>query len=140
VGRLAQWALVGAAWFMAASVAGFGYLLWRHSSIVSAPVAASVQGGAGLYGPNGTFAVCPVTGERVSIDGTTPKVDYLGTLYYFSRQKDSEGNDARARFLMNPEAYVHPGSAGLSPTAAAIPTSAPTPLTAPTATPTGTPR
>lgn len=103
--KKAQWALVGAAWFLALSVAVLGYLGWRHFS-------------PGLSDPGAAYALqadgqalCPVTRKPVQVSEATPKVVYQERTYYFSGDTDSEGRDARTRFLMDPEAYLRPAGA-----------------------------
>lgn len=100
--KKAQWALVGAAWFLALSVAALGWLAWRG---LAGPGAAPL-GAAGAV--RGGLARCPVTGESVQALSSTPQVDYLGTVYFFSTARDGEGRDARTRFLMDPGAYLKP--------------------------------
>ncbi|HTB22256.1 MAG TPA: hypothetical protein VK914_06085 [bacterium] len=104
--RPAQWALVGAAWFLALSVAVFGYLAWQRLERV-APSSPQETAAAAVWAvqSDGT-ALCPVTGERVSVGPDTPRVTYLGRTYYFSGEKDSSGVDARTRFLMDPESWL----------------------------------
>jgi hypothetical protein len=121
VDKPAQWALVGAAWFLAVSVAVFGFLAWQRLGAVrpqAGPPAASVAGPAAAAGsaspwalqPDGT-ALCPVTGQRVQVGPDTPTVTYLGNTYYFSGDKDASGQDARTRFLMDPDSWLHRGAA-----------------------------
>ena len=99
--KKAQWALVGAAWFLALSVAGLGWLAWRRFGPPPDPSL------AWQVASDGT-ARCPVTGESVQAVSATPKVDYQGKVYYFSASTDADGRDARTRFLMDPESYLHP--------------------------------
>lgn len=106
--RPAQWALVGAAWFLAASVAVFGYLTWQRLGRV--PMA---SGAAASADPS--YAICPVTGARVLVGPATPKVVYMGHTFYFSGAVDSDGLDARSRFLMDPEAWLKHRNAGGRP-------------------------
>ena len=105
--KKAQWSLVGAAWVAALSVAVFGYLNWRRT----APSAAQAQASAESLVPqaNGTVR-CPVTGELLQVGPGTPTVDYRGQVYYFSTSKDAQGNDARTRFLMDPDRYLSQAS------------------------------
>jgi len=101
--KKAQWALVGAAWFFVLSVTGLGLLAYRRfgaPAVVAAPPASTW----GLRS-NGT-ALCPVTGQVLQVLSFTPKVDYLGSVYYFSLDKDGQGLDARTRFLMDPDRYL----------------------------------
>lgn len=113
----AQWALVGAAWFLAVSVAVFGFLTWQRMGAVrapSGPLAATAGATAGSTSPwalqsDGT-AVCPVTGQRLQVGPDTPTVSYLGNTYYFSADKDASGADARTRFLMDPDSWLHRGA------------------------------
>jgi hypothetical protein len=98
VDKKAQWALVGAAWFLALTMAGLAWMLWRHFVPAAQPPVWSVAA-------DGT-ARCPVTGKRVPAVPETPHVDYLGHIYYFAPDKDAEGNDARTRFLMDPERWL----------------------------------
>lgn len=102
--KKAEWALVGAAWFLAVSVAGLGWLAWRHFGPPPDPHK--------LYAVRSDgSAICPVTGEKVQAVPETPHVDYQGQVYYFSQAKDAEGREARIRFLMDPESFLHPASA-----------------------------
>ena len=108
----AQWALVGAAWFLALSVAILGFLTWRHfvpSGV--APMASAELGGSAAELAPGATAVCPVTGQKLVISATTPKVIYKDRVYYFSDQPDAAGVLPKRRFLMDPEAVLHPGAA-----------------------------
>jgi hypothetical protein len=99
----AQWALVGAAWFLAVSVALFGFLAWQRLGHAQP----SPAGGAVSYAAQGDgTAVCPVTGERLQVGPDTPTVTYLGHAYYFSTDKDAQGEDARTRFLMDPDGWI----------------------------------
>lgn len=102
--KKAEWALVGAAWFLALSVAGLGWLAWSHFGPRPDPAKAFVVQTDGR-------ARCPVTGEWVQAVSTTPQVDYQGQIYYFSSDKNADGQDARTRFLMAPESYLHPAAA-----------------------------
>ena len=101
--KRAQWALVGAAWFLALSVAGLGLLAYRHWAAPTA-VAAPPVAAWGLRS-DGT-APCPVTGQLIQVLTSTPKVDYQGQVYYFSSDKDASGTDARMRFLMDPDSFL----------------------------------
>lgn len=103
--KKAEWSLVGAAWFLALSVGGFGYLAWRR--LGPAAPAASTAPAADAWGlkADGT-ARCPVTGEILRVVSSTPQVDYLGHVYYFSLATDSQGLDARTRFLMDPDSFL----------------------------------
>jgi YHS domain-containing protein len=103
--KKAQWALVGAAWFLAISFAVLGYLGWRHFShgADDPTVLYSLQADGS--------AVCPVTQKKLQVTESTPKVVYQGTPYYFATDADNEGRDARTRFLMDPEAYLRPAKA-----------------------------
>jgi len=103
--KKAQWALVGAAWFLALSVAGLGYMGWRHF----APVGGDPKVLYALQANGKT--VCPVTGKSLQVVETTPRVNYQGTVYYFSADTDGEGRDARTRFLMDPESFLRPAPA-----------------------------
>ena len=98
--KKAEWALVGAAWFLAISVAVFGWLAWRHFG----PPPSNAP--AWTVASDGT-ARCPVTGKRVAAVPETPHVDYQDHTYYFAADKDEQGLDARTRFLMDPEAWLH---------------------------------
>jgi YHS domain-containing protein len=102
--KKAQWALVGAAWFMALTVAGLGWLAWQKFGATKDPLAAFVPAGDGSVR-------CPVTGEKLQALSGTPQVNYQGRTYYFSGAVDGEGRDARTRFLMEPERYLHPQTA-----------------------------
>lgn len=99
----AQWALVGAAWFLALSVALFGFLAWQRLGRTPPPIP---RGGASYAVQADGTAVCPVTGEQVQVGPDTPTVTYLGHAYYFSTDKDAQGEDARTRFLMDPDAWI----------------------------------
>ena len=103
--KRAQWALVGAAWFLAVSVAVIGFLAYERLAAPAAANAAAV----GQH-RDGT-AICPVTGQVLQVLTSTPKVDYLGTVYYFSGDQDAQGLDARTRFLMDPDKYLKAPSA-----------------------------
>lgn len=100
--KKAEWALVGAAWFLAVSVAVLGFLGYRHW--VATPAGAPPASTWALHS-DGT-ALCPVTGEVLKVVSATPQVNYLGTVYYFSGDKDAQGLDARTRFLMDPESFL----------------------------------
>jgi len=102
VDKSAQWALVAAAWFIALSVALFGYLAWQRLGQPRPVMAASDQWGVQADGT----ALCPVTGKRVPVGPRTSKVTYLGRTYYFSDDKDAQGEDARTRFLMDPDSWL----------------------------------
>lgn len=101
--KKAQWALVGAAWFMAFSVAGLGWLAWQRFGPEPDPAKAYIVRSDGT-------AMCPVTRESVQAVSSTPQVDYQGLVYYFSTAKDAEGRDARTRFLMDPESFLRPAA------------------------------
>jgi YHS domain-containing protein len=101
--KRAQWALVGAAWFLAISVAVIGVLAYRH---FSAPAVAPAPPASTWGLRSDGSALCPVTGQALAVTTATAKVDYLGAVYYFSPDKDSQGLDARTRFLMDPERYL----------------------------------
>ena len=146
----AQWALVGAAWFMALTVAVIGFLAWRHFEAASAP-AAPLGADAPLV--DGATAICPVTHEKVVVGPSTPRLIYMNQVYYFSATADAAGIEPKRRFLLNPEAYVHPGAAPATPVdvpdaqapapAAPAPTSVPAaaaPTVQATAAPTFAPR
>jgi hypothetical protein len=150
----AQWALVGAAWFMALTVAAISFFAWRtfEANAQAKPAAAAAQPGAEAPLQNGATAICPVTHETVVVGPSTPRVVYMDQVYYFSSTQDLDGRDPKRRFLMDPESFVHPGAAptleaGPLPTiavAAASPVAlaaAPTPMPAavPTAPPTAAP-
>lgn len=99
--KKAQWALVGAAWFMALSVAVLGWLAWRHFN-------PGQQDPAARYGLQADgYALCPVTKTPVKVRPDTPKVDYQGVVYHFSEALDAEGRSARLLFLMDPESYLN---------------------------------
>jgi YHS domain-containing protein len=102
--KKAQWALVGAAWFLAGTIALFGWLAWQRFGVEKDPLAAFAPAADGTVR-------CPVTGEKLQAVSGTPQVVYQGRTYYFSGAKDPEGQDARTRFLMDPERYLHPGAA-----------------------------
>ena len=100
--KKAQWALVGAAWFLALAVGVLGWLAWRHFLAPQpSPAAAYALQADGS-------AVCPVTGKKLAVDDKTPRVDYQGTVYYFAADVDAEGRDARTRFLMAPDTFLRP--------------------------------
>ena len=103
--KKAQWSLVAAVWFIALSVAVFGYLIWRR--VAPAGAAAPLTAQSLLPQANGSVR-CPVTGEDLQVGADTPTVNYRGQTYYFSKAKDANGLDARTRFLMDPEHYVSP--------------------------------
>lgn len=105
----AQWALVGAAWFLAISVAVLGFLAWRHLA-GGIEVAPALQGSEAALAIGAT-AICPVTGQKVVVGPNTPHVVYQNRVYYFSDQADAAGLLPRRRFLMDPEAILHPGAA-----------------------------
>ncbi|MGH7441502.1 MAG: hypothetical protein ACREKE_02385 [bacterium] len=110
----AQWALVGAAWFLALAVALFGFLCWQrlgHARPVLVSEAAVAT--AAAPSPPVQTAVCPVTGEHIVVGPDTPQVVYLGRTYYFSADRDAQGNDARTRFLMNPDAWLKGSNGGM---------------------------
>jgi YHS domain-containing protein len=114
----AQWALVGAAWFLALSVALLGFLAFRHFEAKSALTAAT----AGSLGELalGSSAVDPVTGATVTVGADTPRVVYQDRVFYFSNVSDAAGILPKRRFLMDPENYVHPGLVPNLSTQAAI--------------------
>jgi YHS domain-containing protein len=99
--KKAQWALVGAAWFLALSVAGLGWLAWSHFGRTE-------NSTAGFTTVTNGQVHCPVTGESVQAVSSTPHVSYMGVTYYFSTAADGDGHDARTRFLMDPESFLHP--------------------------------
>jgi YHS domain-containing protein len=102
--KKAQWALVGAAWFLSLTVAGLGWLAWeRFGKAAADPSQAFIE-------VSGGRVRCPVTGESVMAVSATPHVDLGGQTYYFSAALDGEGHDARTRFLMDPDKYLHPSS------------------------------
>lgn len=103
----AQWALVGAAWFLALSVALLGFLALRHFEAKSALTPATA-GSLGELAP-GSSAVDPVTGATLTVGPDTPRVVYQDRVYYFSNVSDAAGILPKRRFLMDPENYVHPG-------------------------------
>jgi YHS domain-containing protein len=103
--KKAQWALVGAAWFLAISVAVLGFLGWRHFS----PSSDDPKQVYALKTDGSTL--CPVTRKPVQVVEATPKVVYQGMTYYFAADLDLEGRDARTRFLMDPEAFLRPAAA-----------------------------
>jgi YHS domain-containing protein len=105
----AQWALVGAAWFLAISVAVVGFLALERLGPAHPEAAA-----AGVSVQDAGAVLCPVTGKRIIVGPDTPKVIYLGKTYYFSDDRDADGVDARSRFLMDPESYLkrQPPAAG----------------------------
>ena len=103
--KKAQWALVGAAWFLALSVAVLGFLGWRHFS----PKAVDPAVVYALHGDG--KAICPVTGKTLQVSDATPRINYQGVTYYFSSDSDAEGRDARTRFLMDPESFLRPAAA-----------------------------
>ncbi|HTB34112.1 MAG TPA: hypothetical protein VK842_04570 [bacterium] len=103
--KKAQWSLVGAAWFAALSVAGFGYLIWQRGGSPALPGPLTAQ--SLVPQANGTVR-CPVTGELLQVGPDTPTVNYRGQTYYFSTAKDGNGLDARIRFLMDPDRYLSP--------------------------------
>lgn len=109
----AQWALVGAAWFLALSVALLGFLAWHHfaASPDAATAGASAPGGSEAELALGTHAICPVSGEKLVISAKTPKVIYKDRVYYFYDLPDAAGILPKRRFLMDPEAVLHPGAA-----------------------------
>lgn len=100
--KKAEWALVGAAWFLAISVAGLGYLGWRYF----APKSSDPKVVYALQADG--KALCPVTGKSLQVGDATPRINYQGTEYFFAADVDAEGRDARTRFLMDPEAYLRP--------------------------------
>lgn len=110
--KKAQWALVGAAWFMAGTVAVVSWKAWQRFGVERDPFAAF------QVAEDGTVR-CPVTGEKLQALSSTPQVVYLGKTYYFSGAKDGEGRDARTRFLMQPDLYLHPGAVTPLPAAPA---------------------
>ena len=113
----AQWALVGAAWFLALSVAVLGYLGYRH-------FAAPAQGpptDVGLAQPlaPGSKATCPVTRAELTVGADTPSAVYKGQTYYFAPATVG-GKDNKTLFLMDPERYLS-GVSGLGGPAALSP-------------------
>ena len=142
----AQWALVGAAWFLALTVAVIGFFAWRlfEGSVRDKQAQAQVQAGFEAPLTDGAKAVCPVTHETVVVGPGTPHVVYLDRVYYFSTTVDAAGHDPKRRFLMDPESFVHPGQApqldsGPLPTLAASPPASSAALPAPTAFPSPVP-
>ncbi len=133
----AQWALVGAAWFLALTVAVIGFVAWRHFDAASQAAAAqaSAQNGSSAPLADGETAICPVTHEKVIVGPATPHVVYMDHVYYFSTGLDPAGHDPKRRFLMDPESFVHPGAAPLdtSPPNTMVPTPPTAVLVAPTA-------
>jgi hypothetical protein len=120
VDKPVQWALVGAAWFLAGSVAVFGFLTWQRLGSIRTPAGtlAAPLGNAAATGSSSPWALqsdgtalCPVTGQRIQVGPDTPTVTYLGNTYYFSGDKDASGQDARTRFLMDPDSWLHRGAA-----------------------------
>jgi hypothetical protein len=105
VDRKAQWSLVAAVWFIALSVAVFGFLIWRR---IAPPAAAAPLTAQSLVPQANGSVRCPVTGESIQVGPDTPTVNYRGQTYYFATAKDSDGLDARTRFLMAPDRYVSP--------------------------------
>lgn len=140
----AQWALVGAAWFLAISVSLLGFLAYRHFGAGGPAVTAASAGSVGELAV-GASAVDPVTGSPVVVGTDTPHVVYQDRVYYFSSLSDAAGIMPKRRFLMDPESYVHPGlvpslstqAAVAEATAVAAGRSLPTPF--PTAGPTAIP-
>jgi hypothetical protein len=116
----AQWALVGAAWFLALTVAAIGFFAWRtfEANGLAKPSSAAAQPGAEAPLQDGATAICPVTHETVVVGPSTPRVVYMDRVYYFSNTQDLAGHDPKRRFLMDPESFVHPG---LAPTLEAGP-------------------
>jgi hypothetical protein len=116
----AQWALVGAAWFMALTVAILGFFAWRmfEANGLAKPASAAAQPGAEAPLQDGATAICPVTHETVVVGPSTPRLVYMDRVYYFSSTQDIDGHDPKRRFLMDPESFVHPG---LAPTLQAGP-------------------
>jgi YHS domain-containing protein len=104
--KKAQWALVAAAWFLALSMTALGVLAYRRlgGSGLALTASARPAGPMGMRA-DGT-ALCPVTGQVLQVLTSTPKVDYMGTVYYFSGDQDAQGLDARTRFLMDPDKYL----------------------------------
>ena len=105
----AQWALVGAAWFMALTVAVIGFLAWRHFEASTAAANPPLLGSEAPLA-NGATAICPVTHEKVVVGPSTPHLVYMDNVYYFSATADAAGIEPKRRFLLDPEAYVHPGA------------------------------
>jgi YHS domain-containing protein len=120
--KKAQWALVGAAWFLAGTVALFGWLAWQRFGVQKDPAAALRPAADGTVR-------CPVTGEALQALSSTPQLVYQGQTYYFSAAKDAEGRDARTRFLMQPELYLHPSAVTPIPDVPAPAASASAPAT-----------
>jgi hypothetical protein len=139
----AQWALVGAAWFLALTVAAIGFVAWRHFDALSQAAGASAVAQSGSAGPlaDGETALCPVTHEKVVVGPNTPRVVYLDHVYYFSSTLDAAGHDPKRRFLMDPESFVHPGAAPPLEAGSAAPEAVPAaaPAAVPTALPTAVP-
>lgn len=146
----AQWALVGAAWFLALSVAVLGCLAWHRFGAMPAVPAGGPPQGSEAELAEGATAICPVTGHKLVVSAATPRVIYQSRVYYFDDKPDAAGILPKRRFLSDPEAILHPGlaptleqqtlaaNAALTATVAhSVPTLAPTPL--PTAVPTAVP-
>ena len=111
----AQWALVGAAWFLALTVAMISFLAWRHFDATSQAnrlIAAAAQGQE-LKLPDGASAICPVTKEKLIITKDTPHLIYKDRVYYFSTTLDPAGKEPKRLFLMDPEFYASPGTPAL---------------------------
>ncbi len=126
--KKAQWGLVSAAWFLALSVAGLGYLALQRSS---QPVS-ETQGAAEGSAPK--EATCPVTKRHLQVDATTPKFTYKDRDFYFADDTDEKGRSAKQRFVMDPEYYLtgiatFPSSVSISATAklSPVPSAAPSP-------------
>lgn len=108
----AQWALVGAAWFLALSIAILGFLVWQHLERSSTgPVVGTAAVGDTAELAVGASTVCPVTGEKLVVAADTPRLVYQDRVYYFSAKADAAGTLPKRRFLMDPESFVHPGVA-----------------------------
>jgi hypothetical protein len=149
----AQWALVGAAWFLALTVAVIGFVAWRHFEAQAAAarlVLAAAQGSDAPL-PEGTAAICPVTKEHLIVAKDTPHLVYKERHYYFSKSLDAAGHEPKRLFVMDPEFYASPGTPPLAerlsapeataaePTAVPTPLATPVPTLAPTPVPTRAP-
>lgn len=119
--KKAQWGLVSAAWFLALSVTGLGYLALKK---LDAPVVAE-QGVS--EGSVVTEAICPVTKRRLQLQPNTPKLNYKGRDFYFADDVDEKGHTAKQRFLMDPELFLTGISTTTIDEATPVPTRAPTP-------------
>ena len=92
--KKAQWAMVGAFWFLALGVVGIGWY-----TFVQRP---SVDGSGRLP----SSAVCPVTGKDLRVSPQTPSVRYQDKLYFFAAGEDAAGHSPRDLFLMDPSRYI----------------------------------